>query len=210
MEINQVITFCNTFHRRFSALNLCPFQLRFRDEFDSCSISLIGHGESENIEAVLTISSDTVRLLKINYFDNLPTRFTFSNLLELYSHLLEQLIKCCHASGVFVSPSEALNATLGRKIKDWRELVTYICSLLPEEQGSINILESRCNAISLLGTIFLVYDGLFIADGFFKRQVEYKDLLGLIRAALQALSGLFEIFDYEVDPLSGNSIRDMV
>ena len=143
MEINQVITFCNTFYRRFSALNLSPFQLRFRDSSDSCSISLVGHSESEPIEAVITINLDTVRLLKINHFEQVDTVFIFSTPLELYMRLLEQLIKCCEASGLFVSPAEVLTATLGRKIKNWRELVIYICSLLPEEQGSVNVFESR-------------------------------------------------------------------
>jgi hypothetical protein len=210
MKIEQVIAFCNIFYRRFSALNLSPFQLKFYNNQDSCSISLIGQNDSAATEAVIVINLDTVRLLKIAHFEDVDTVFIFSNKLELYYHLLEQLTKCCEASGIFVSPHEAVAATLGRKINNWRELVIYVCSLLPEEQGSITVLESRYNGLWFLETIFLVCDGTFVADGFLKRQIEYKDLLELIRVVLQAVSGLFKIFDFEVDPFSGNSIRNMI
>ena len=209
MKLSEVINFCREFSARFSALNLRHLQLEFHESPETASISLACRNEACNTEAVLAVSHDTVRLLKINCFEPVDCHFTFSSKLELYAHLLRLLVKSCEASGIFVSPFEALNATLGRKINDWRELVVYVCSLLPEEQGAIEVLASRYNALWLLATIFFVHDGVFVADGFFRRQIEYENSLDLIISVLETVSGLLKIFGYEVDPLSGDSLRNL-
>ena len=202
MIFSEVRAFCETFYMRFSVLDLCPFQLRFFNDSDSVSIALISKNETGDIKSAVSINEDSIRVIKINSFEKLDVFFTFATPLELFNNLLTLLLVCCGASNVFINPSEAISATLGRKIKTWRELVIYICSLLPEEQGKIIVQENRQNALRLLKTSFQVTDGMFVTDGLYKSQTSYKDLLELIRAVLDALSAVLKIHDYEINPFS--------
>ena len=147
MKLKDIKVFCNEFYKRFSALDLYPLQLKYFETQDSVSIALIRHNESMDIEAAININEDSIRLLKICSFDDLDTCFIFCTPLELYTELLTMLLICCKASKIIISPSEAVSVTLGHKIKNWRELVSFICSLCPKEQGSIIVQENRQNAI---------------------------------------------------------------
>jgi len=209
MKLDNVRAFCNEFYRRFSALKLQPLQLKLFDSDGSVSIALVKKNESEDIEAAVTINQDTVSLLKINSFENIDTFFTFVTPLELYTNLLTLLIMCCHASGVIISPSEALNVTLGLKINTWCELIIYICSLSPEGKRHIAVQENRQNALKFLKTTFHVIDGMLITDGLYKSQIKYKDLLELIRAVLDSMCAVLKMHGYEIDPFRLDKIRDM-
>jgi hypothetical protein len=189
-------------------LDLRPLQLEFTDTQDAVSIALVKCNETVDIEAALYINHDSVRLLKINTFDEMDTFFTFITPLELYTNLLTLLLVCCLASRVIVSPSEAVTVTLGRKINTWRELVIYICSLFPKEKGHIVVQENGQNALKFLKTTFHVADGMFMTDGLYRSQIKYNDLIGLILAVLDAVSAVFKIFDYVVDPFLNIKGRD--
>ena len=107
---------------------------------------------------------------------------------------------CCHASKVFISPDEALTATLGRETKSWRELVIYICSLVPEGPKKIVVQENHQNALKFLKTTFHVSDGMFVSRGLYNTQIKFKDVLELIRTVLDGVSAVFKISGYEVNP----------
>ena len=200
MKLKEAIAFCHEFYKRFSTLSLERFQFKFTESSDSCSISLISRNEEAEITASIYITEDEVRLLKIDSFDPIDSCFVYDTPLELYTNILSLLLVCCHASGVFISPSEAVSVTLSHKIKTWQELVIYICSLLPKEQGIITVQENRQNALKLLKTSFSVNDGVFMIDGLYKSQSKFKDILELIRAVLDALSAVLKIYDYVIDP----------
>ncbi|MCL2722170.1 MAG: hypothetical protein FWD47_12650 [Treponema sp.] len=202
MKLKDVKCFCNEFYRRFSALDLHPLQLRYIETEDSVSVALIKHDEAAGIEASVTINCDSVRLLKINCFDRLDSFFTFDTPLELYTNLLTLLLMCCHASGIIISPSEAINTTLGKKIKTWRELVIYICSLSPKEQATIVVQENHQNALKFLKTTFHVDDGMLVTDGFYKCKIKFKDQLELVRAVLDSLCAVLKIHDYIINPFA--------
>ena len=200
MEINQVKDCCRIFYNRFSALDLKPYQLRFKDSPETVSIALVTHNNRMDAEAILSIGHNTVRILKFNSYEELDTCFIFETPLELYTELLTLMIICCNASMIFISPFDALKVTLGEDIRTWRELVKYLCSLPPKKQGKITVKETRQGALKLLETSFAVSDDVFTTDGFYKRQVEFYDSLELLRATLEALSGLFKIHGYEINP----------
>ena len=200
MKLANVKEFCNVFYKRFSALNIEPYQLKFYESPDSVSICLMKRNEEGDIEAALTVTENTVRLLKIDSFEKIDTFFTFATPLELYTNLLTLLLMCCHASGVIISPVEALAVTLGRRIKTWRELVFHICSLLPEEKGCIVVKESRRNALRFLKTDFRIRDNVLVTDGMHRSETPFKDTLELIRAVLDSLSAVLNIHGYLIDP----------
>jgi len=56
------------------------------------SIALVKFNETVNLEAAIAIDCDTVRLLKINFFDDLDTCFIFENPLELYTNILSLML----------------------------------------------------------------------------------------------------------------------
>ena len=200
MELADVRAFCKTFYTRFSALNVRPLQLRFFDTQDLVSIALMKQNETGDIEAAVCVDEDAVRILKINSFEKLNTFFTYATPLELYTNLLTILLLCCGVSHIIISLPEALCATLGRKINTWRELVTFICSLSPKEQGKIIVQENHQNAIKFLKTTFYVQDNIFITDGLYRSRTPYKDILELIRAVLDALCAVLKIHGYVIDP----------
>ena len=200
MELKAVKDFCKEFYKKFSVLDLRPFQLEFSDSPDTCSIVMVTHNEKMNIEAAITINENSVYLLKITCFNDLDTFFIFDSPLELYTNLLMLLLSCCRASRVFVSPSDAISVTLGRKIKNWRELVKFICSLTPKGQAKIVVQENDQYSLRLLETTFRVIDGELNIDGLYRSKIPYKDILELIHAVLEGLSDLLKIHDYEVNP----------
>jgi hypothetical protein len=202
MKLPDVKYFCREFYKRFSALDLKPLQLKFIESADLVSIALVKCNESEDIEAAIAVDQDTVRLLKINSFDEIDSLFTFAAPLDLYTNLLTLLLMCCHASGVTVSPAEALAATLGKKIKRWQELVTFICSLLPEEQGRIVVKENHKNAVKFLKAEFAVENDTLTISGLYESEIKFKDTLELVRAVLDSLSAVLNIRGYEIDPFS--------
>lgn len=204
MKLFEVSNFCKVFCRRFSVLDLKPFQLEYSHSSNMVSIALTRKNETAGIEAVVDVdvNTNTIRLLKINCFENIDTFFPFDTPLELYTNLLTLLLLCCHVSGAIISPSYAVSITLGREIKTWRELVTFICSLSPKEQGTITVHENHQNAIRFLRTTFHVTDGMLITDGLHKSQTPFKDQLELVRAVLDGVSAVFKIYGYSVDPFS--------
>ena len=113
MELKEVKYFCKEFYIGFSTLNLYPYQLRYVDSPDNCSIDLITFNERVDIEGLISVDENSVRLLKINCFDDIDTFFIFNTPQELYDILLSMLLACCHASGVKISISEVINTTLG-------------------------------------------------------------------------------------------------
>ena len=205
MKLEDVKNFCKVFYKRFSVLDLRPFQLKFEEYVDCVSISLEKKNLYEDAASILVIDTKTVRILKINSFEDINTRFVYDTPLELYTNLLTLMLLCCNASHVFISPMEALNATLGKKLKSWRELVVYICSLSPEK---ITVFENKQNALKFLKTTFCMQSNVFTSEGLFWNQVQCNDVLEMIRAVLDAISGVFKIYDYVVDPFP-LKIRDM-
>ena len=200
MKIEDIKKCCYEFYRKFSALDLQHLQLKFTEREDSASIVLMGKNEHEEIEAAIHISQDTVFLVKINCFDDIDVSFIFDTELELYCNLLTLLILCCYASQIKISILEALSVTLTRKIRTWRDIVKFLCSLTPKDKAPIVVRENHQNALKFLNTTLLVKDGFFIADGLFKTHVEYKELLALVHAVLEAVSAVFKIYNYEVNP----------
>ena len=73
-------------------MDLRPFQLKFRASPEMVSIALVKFNETVNLEAAIAIDCDTVRLLKINFFDDLDTCFIFENPLELYTNILSLML----------------------------------------------------------------------------------------------------------------------
>ena len=187
------------FYLKFSALmpDQSQYQLKFYESAESVSISLQSKNEFEDLEAILSISEDTVRILKIKSFEDLRTCFTFDTPLELYTNLLTLMLICCNASLIFISPSEALNVTLGKKLKNWRDLVVYLCSLSPKE---IPVFENKQNAVCFLKTTFQIQDNTLITDGLYKSRTPYQDLLESIRAVLDTLAGVLKINDIVLNP----------
>jgi len=112
------------------------------------------------------------------------------------------LLLCAHASGAIISPAYAVSITLGREIKTWRELVTFICSLCPIEQGTITIQENHQNAVRFLKTTFYVTDGVLYTEGMHKSKTPFKDQLELVRTVLDGVSAVFKIHGYTIDPFS--------
>jgi len=203
MEIKAAKDFCKEFYKRFSSLDLHPFQLEYTDSADACSIALITHDEKMDIEAAIVVDEDSISILKINCFEDVDCFFKFDTPLELYTNLLTLMLACCQASKVFIPPVEALNVTLCHKIKTWRELVVYLCSLSPEWQVPIVVQESCQNALKILKTSFHIYNSELVTDGLYRSKAPYKDILGMIHAVLDAVSAVLKIHDYEVNPLSG-------
>ena len=200
MQLPDVKYFCREFYKRFSALDLRPLQLKFIESAELVSIALVKYNESEDIEAAIAVNKDTVRLLKINSFRKIDSLFTFATPLELFTNLLTLLLMCCHASKVYINPSEALAVMLGRQIRTWQELVVHICSLLPEEQGHIIVKESPQDALRFLKTNFRIQDNVLVTDGLYRSETPFKDTLELIRAVLDSVSAVLNIHDYEIDP----------
>ncbi len=199
MEIEEVKQFCETFYRRFSTFPLRGFQLKLFTTEDSSSLALVRKNESEDIEAVITATDDSIRIIKIKSFDELLTVFTFDTPLELFTNLLTLTLVCCNASGELISPEEALTVTLGNKVTTWRELIIKICSLAPEDE-QILVQENHENAVKLLKTVFLIQDSYLLTKGMYNSQTHYNDILELIRAVLDALSALFRVHDIIIDP----------
>ena len=209
MKLPDVRIFCELFYRRFSALNLEPFQLRFFDSQGLVSIAIINKKEKVDSEAVIVIDENSIYLLQINCFENIDVYFTYDSPLELYTNLLILMLLCCKASGIHIPPTVALSVTLGHEINTWRELVIYLCSLLPEEQGFIWVQENNQNALKLLKTTFQVWENVLITDGLYRRQTPYKNTLELIRAVLDDLSTVLKVYGYIIDPFFVEGIRDM-
>ena len=208
MKLYDVKKLCYEFYLRFSTLPLGMYQLKFVTAPESVSISLISKRNEFDKAAILTITEDEVRILKINTFDDIDTIFIFDTPLELYTNLLTLMLVCCTASKVYIPAQDALNVTLCKKLKTWRELITFLCSLSPEDQGTILVQENHENALRLLRTSFSAEDGAFTTKGLYNSETPYKDVLDLIRISLEALSGLLKIHDYIIDPFFGKSIRD--
>ena len=201
MKLNHVKYICDKFYRRFSVLNLHPFQLKIYNTADSVSIALIRKSESAAIQAALYITGNSVRLLKINVFDKIDSTFQYDSPLELYTNLLTLMLLCCYASGAIVPISDAVSVTIGRKINNWRELVTVLCSLLPKEQGTITVYENH-QYIKFLKTEFRITDGVLLTDGLHKSRTPFKDTIELIHAVLTAVSAVLKIHGYIIDPFS--------
>ena len=202
MEIKELKDCCRIFYNRFSALDLKPFQLRFNDSSETVSIALVAHNNRVDAEAILSISQDTVRLLKINSFDDLNSCFIFKNQLELFMNLVTLMLVCCGASNVTILPLDAFSATLGKKINNWRELVFHICSLTPKNQRKITVKQTRHGTLKFLETSFHVGDGgMLTIDGLYsKSETRYEDSIELFYALFEAMSRLLKIHDLEIDP----------
>ena len=201
MKIDEVKAACHLFYRRFSALNLRPCQLELFIATDSVSIAIVKL--NGDIETVISITCDKVRLLKISSFDPLNTIFTFESPFELYSNLIAQMLLCCLASRIEVSVFHALSATLGKRINDWRELILHICTLTPRGQPKIIVKETRQGALEFLEASFCVIDEVFIFEGpYYKSETKYNDPIELVYAILEALSKVFLIHGHTVDPFA--------
>jgi hypothetical protein len=138
MKISDTKTLCQIFYQRFSTLipDQSQYQLKFHASPESViSIVLQSKNEFEDLAAVLSITEDTVRILKIESYEDLKVSFVYDTPLELYKNLFTLMILCCRASRLDISVSEALNATLSCKIKTWRDLVKHICSLVSGRTG---------------------------------------------------------------------------
>jgi len=110
-----------------------------------------------------------------------------------------------------ISPFEAVSATLGKKIKTWRELVLHICTLTPKGQPKITVKETRQGALKFLDAAFYVTDTVFTFEGpYYKSQTKYNDPIELIDAILEAISWLLKIHDYVIDPFYVNKIRNTI
>jgi len=202
MIVSDIKYFCNIFCRRFSSLNILPYQIKVLDSYDSVSIALIKQNEYTDVEAAISINKDTIRILKINTYESIDTVYTYISPLELYTYLLMLMLLCCIASNVFINPVEALSVTLERRINTWKELVFHICSFLPKENEKVTILENRQNALKFLKTTFQTENNVFLTEGLYWSKTPYNDVLELIRAVLYALCAVFNINNYIVNPLT--------
>ena len=108
-----------------------------------------------------------------------------------------------------ISPFEAVSATLGKKIKTWRELVLHICTLTPKGQPKITVKETRQGALKFLDAAFHVTDNVFTFEGpYYKSQTKYNDPIELIDAILEAISRLLKIHDLEINPFYVSNIKN--
>ena len=197
MKLSEVSSFCKVFYRRFSVLDLNPYQLKYLHS--SCMVSI---ALTRKNEAAIAVSADTIRLLKINCFEKIDSLFTFDTPLELYANLLTLLLLCAHASGAVISPAYAVSITLGCEIKSWRELVFHICSLYSGDKGHIAVQENHQNAVRFLKTTFHITDGALYTEGIHKSRTPFKDQLELVRAVLDGVAAVLKIHGFTIDPLS--------
>ena len=111
MEISEVRAFCKKIYLRFSDLDLHPFQLKYCYTQELVSIALINKKEKAKSEAAIVIDEDSISLLQINNFDDIDCLFIYNSPLDLYLYLLALLLFCCESSGIYISPSEAIDIT---------------------------------------------------------------------------------------------------
>ena len=207
MKLIDIKNFCHIFCFKFSALNLGNFQLQIFDSVEAVSVALVKFNMCPDIAAAINITEDEVRLLKIESFDPLDCVFTYNSPLELFGNLFSLLVLCCHALKKNIDPVEALSVMVCKKIKRWQDLIIFLCSLSPDYNSKIQVLENADNSIMLFKTKFYIANYTLFTEGFYRSRVQFNDTLGLINAVLDALSAILKINNCYIDPLASNEPR---